>query len=103
MDSVEGKVATIGIRWCKDRVEWSGFIFPALHDPRDKVLQRGPAPPVKYVRLVRRKAGAGERNRFYAQLICEGTPYRREPPACNRVSCSVPPLSNAVWRAETEE
>jgi transposase len=31
--------------------------------------------PVKYVRLVRRKVGL--RNRFYAQLVCEGRPYRK--------------------------
>src|SRR5262249_718805 len=33
--------------------------------------------PVKYVRLVRRKLG--ERNRFYAQLVCQGKPLQ-EPP-----------------------
>ena len=31
--------------------------------------------PVKYVRLVRRRVGL--RNRFYAQLVCQGTPYRK--------------------------
>ena len=35
----------------------------------------GLACPVKYVRLVRRKLG--ERNRFYAQLVCRGTPYQK--------------------------
>jgi hypothetical protein len=35
----------------------------------------GLACPVKYVRLVRRKLG--ERHRFYAQLVCEGRPYRK--------------------------
>ena len=44
-------------------------------DQRDRVLAHGLACPVKYVRLVRRKLGL--RNRFYAQLVCEGIPYRK--------------------------
>lgn len=76
LDSVEGKVADKGIRWCKNRVEWSGLILPALLDSRDKVQVHGLASPVKYVRLVRRRFG--EKTRFYAQLICEGTPYHKE-------------------------
>jgi putative transposase len=39
------------------------------------VQAHGLACPVKYVRLVRRKLG--ERNRFYAQLVCQGTPYQK--------------------------
>jgi hypothetical protein len=38
-------------------------------------MAHGLACPVKYVRLVRRKLGL--RNRFYAQLVCEGRPYRK--------------------------
>jgi putative transposase len=76
MDSVEGKNNTSGIRWCGNRVEWSGLLLPACLDPRDKVVAHGLASRVKYVRLVRRKIG--EKNRFFAQLVCEGTPYRKE-------------------------
>jgi putative transposase len=76
MDSVEGKNNESGIRWCGDHVEWSGLILPALIDARDKVLSHGLTSRIKYVRLVRRKIG--ERNRFFCQLICEGTPYRKE-------------------------
>jgi len=72
---VEGKTNTSGLRWCEDHVEWKGLVLPALIDPRDPVLAHGLACPVKYVRLVRRKLGL--RNRFYAQLVCEGTPYRK--------------------------
>src|SRR5258705_7203337 len=74
LDTVEGKTNTSGIRWCQDHVEWKGLVLPARLDPRDPVLAHGLACPVKYVRLVRRKLG--ERNRFYAQVVCEGTPYR---------------------------
>jgi len=76
MDSVEGKKGTVGIRWCSDRVEWMGLVLPARIDPKDLVMQHGLHCPIKYVRLVRRKIG--EKNRWYAQLICEGTPYHKE-------------------------
>src|SRR6266702_1837604 len=76
MDSVEGKNNTSGIRWCGDHVEWSGLILPGIIDARDEVLSHGLASRVKYVRLVRRKLG--EQTRFYAQLICEGVPYRKK-------------------------
>lgn len=76
MDSVEGKKATVGIRWEQDRVAWSGLVLPARIDPTDLVQAHGLASRVKYVRLVRRKLG--DKQRFFAQLICEGLPYRKE-------------------------
>ena len=75
LDTVEGKTNTSGLRWCGDRVEWKGLVLPARLDPQDQVQAHGLACPVKYVRLVRRKLG--ERNRFYAQLVCQGTPYQK--------------------------
>src|SRR5260370_27261672 len=75
LDTVEGKTNTSGIRWCGDHVECTGLVLPARLDPCDPVLAHGLACPVKYVRLVRRKLG--ERHRFYAQLVCEGRPYRK--------------------------
>jgi len=75
MDSLESKGTDCGIRWCGDRVEWTGLALPAIIDPDDQVIQHGLSSRVKYVRLVRRKLGG--RNRFYTQLICEGTPYRK--------------------------
>ena len=57
-------------------MEWRGLDLPALLDPHDPVQAHGPACPVKYVRLVRRKLG--ERNRFYAQLVCQGTPWQKQ-------------------------
>jgi hypothetical protein len=75
LDSVEGKSNASGIRWCGDRVEWSGLVLPARIHPRDRVVAHGLSCPVKYVRLVRRKLLL--RHRFYAQLVCEGRPYRK--------------------------
>src|ERR1051326_9128594 len=69
------KADTSGICWCGDGVEWKGLVLLALLDRRDPVQAYGLACPVKYVRLVRRKLG--ERNRFYAQLVCQGVPYRK--------------------------
>lgn len=77
LDSVEGKTATSGIRWCGDHVEWKDLVLPAVRDAADAVQAHGLAARVKYVRLVRRKLGQGQRNRFYAQLVCAGTPYRK--------------------------
>ena len=75
LDSVEGKTNANGIRWVNTRVEWTGLVVPALLNPKDRVVAHGLSCPVKYVRLVRRKLGL--RNRFYAQLVCEGVPYHK--------------------------
>ena len=75
LDTVEGKTNTSGLRWRGTHVEWMGLVLPALLDPKDLVQAHGLACPVKYVRLVRRKLG--ERNRFYAQLVCQGVPFKK--------------------------
>jgi putative transposase len=73
MDSVEGKSNKAGIRWKRETVEWAGVQLKALITSHDPVILHGLNSKVKYVRLVRRK-GSG-RNRFYAQLVCEGKPF----------------------------
>ncbi len=73
MDSVEGKSNAAGIRWKGDRVEWSGLKLPALQTLNDPVILHGLNSKVKYVRLVRRKING--RNRFCAQLVCQGKPF----------------------------
>jgi putative transposase len=77
-DSVEGKTNTSGIRWQAETqtVAWLGLTLPAIIKPDDKVVAYGLTRKVKYVRIVRRKLN--HRTRFYAQLVCEGTPYRKE-------------------------
>ena len=74
-DSVEGKSNKTGIRWRDDHVVWLGLKFRALIDKNDPVVMYGLKSRVKYVRIVRRKLKG--RNRFYAQLICEGLPYQK--------------------------
>jgi putative transposase len=73
MDSVEGKSNKSGIRWKGDCVEWGGLRLQALMTSNDSVILHGLNSKVKYVRLVRRKISG--RNRFYAQLVCEGQPF----------------------------
>lgn len=75
MDTVEGKSNKAGIRWRNGCVVWKGLVLPAIIDPEDPVVRHALSCRVKYVRLVRRKING--RNRFYAQLICEGTPYQK--------------------------
>jgi transposase len=76
LDSLEGKSNKSGIRWCENHVEWSGLNLPALIDLKDKVVAHGLKSRVKYVRLVRRKLNG--MLRYFAQLVCEGVPYRKE-------------------------
>jgi transposase len=73
LDSVEGKSNKTGIRWKGDGVEWSGLKLQALTTSNDPVILHGLNASVKYVRLVRRKVSG--KNRFYAQLICNGKPF----------------------------
>jgi putative transposase len=73
MDSVEGKSNKAGIRWKRETVEWAGVQLKALITSHDPVILHGLNSKVKYVRLVRRKVSG--RNRFYAQLVCEGKPF----------------------------
>jgi len=74
LDTVEGKSNHAGIRWRGNRVEWFGLVLPARINPKDEVLQHALNCRIKYVRLVRRK---GKRDRIYAQLVCEGKPFRK--------------------------
>ncbi len=74
-DSVEGKTNTSGILWREGRVKWLGLELPALLNPQDEVTAYGLTRPVKFVRLLRRKLNG--RNRFFAQLVCEGQPFHK--------------------------
>lgn len=75
MDSVESKSNTAGIRWRNEGVEWSGLRLTALIENYDPVIIHGLSNRFKYVRLVRRKRNG--KNWFYAQLVCEGMPFRK--------------------------
>lgn len=76
MDTVESKSNAAGIRWRENHVEWLGLHLFAIIDYQDPVVRHGLSCRVKYVRLVKRKING--KNRFYAQLVCEGFPYIKE-------------------------
>ncbi len=73
MDSVEGKSNKSGIKWKGEAVEWGELQLKALIGNNDPVILHGLNSKVKYVRLVRRKING--RNRFFAQLVCQGKPF----------------------------
>ena len=76
LHSLEGKTNAACIRWREDRVLWNGLELPMVKAAvRDPVIQHGLSSRVKYVRLVRREIHGHPR--YYAQLICEGMPYRK--------------------------
>ncbi|GER87336.1 hypothetical protein KDW_14980 [Dictyobacter vulcani] len=86
IDSVEGKRNNVGMRFVLDPnagdggfLIWNKHVIPALIDWRDPVVQHGMRHPIKYVRLVRRKASSPQAqgadrngNRYWVQLVLEG-------------------------------
>jgi hypothetical protein len=91
IDSVEGKRNDVGLRFVLDPGEgdggfliWNGQVIPAIIDWRDPVVQHGLRHPIKYVRLIRRRASTPQAqgadcagNRFFVQLILEGHAYQK--------------------------
>jgi transposase len=92
IDSVEGKRNDVGMRFVLDPnagdggfLLWNKEVLPAIIDWRDPVVQHGLRHPIKYVRLVRRKASSPraqgadrEGNRYCVQLILEGHAYQKD-------------------------
>jgi hypothetical protein len=101
MDTVEGKSNETGIRWRDGRVVWKGFILPAVTDFRDPVIRHALSCRVKYVRLVRRKMNG--RNRFYAQLVCEGMPYQKPANALGQGVVGIDAGPSAIARVNGAE
>jgi transposase len=103
MDSVEGKSNKAGIRWKGGAVEWSGLRLAALIASNDPVILHGLNSKVKYVRLVRRKIQG--RNRFYAQLVCEGKPFIKPKNTLGKgvVGIDIGPSTIAIVGDSTEQ
>src|SRR5258707_7549597 len=92
LDSVENKWKKSGLRFLLQPPEqgnqgwliWGKDRLPALIDWHDPVVHHGLRHPIKYARLVRRKASSPraqgadiEGYRYYVQLILEGLPHRK--------------------------
>jgi hypothetical protein len=89
IDSVEGKRNDVGLRYVLDPnagdggfLIWQSLVIPAIIDWRDPLVQHGLRHPIKYVRLIRRKASTSsaqgadhEGNRYYVQLVLEGRAF----------------------------
>jgi len=74
MDSLEGKNNETGLRFKDNTLYWSDLEIPCIIDSDNDLIQYGLTHKVKYCRIVRRKING--KNRFYLQLILEGTPYQ---------------------------
>ncbi len=74
MDSLEGKEADTGLIFRDNTLLWAGLKILCIVDTENDVIAYGLNHKVKYCRIVRRKING--KNRFYLQLICEGTPYQ---------------------------
>lgn len=73
--SVEGKTNKQGITWRDNEVRWGKLRLSAMIDCSDEVVAHGLNSRIKSVRIVIREFGAN--TRFFAQLVCEGSPYHK--------------------------
>ncbi|HKV58170.1 MAG TPA: hypothetical protein VJO32_07805, partial [Ktedonobacteraceae bacterium] len=93
LDSVENKYTKSGMRFLLQPPDkgnqgwllWRKDLLPALIDWHDPVVHHGLRHPIKYARLVRRKASSPKTQgadsagyRYYVQLILEGRPYQKK-------------------------
>jgi hypothetical protein len=93
LDSVENKWNRSGLRFALQAPEegnqgwlvWGKDRVPALIDWDDPVVHHGLRHPIKYARLIRRKASSPDAQgadvqgyRYYAQLVLEGKPHQKK-------------------------
>jgi len=115
LDSVEGKRNDTGMRFLLQKPEagigggwllWGEDRIPALIDWTDPLVRHGLSQPIKYVRLIRRRASSshakgadGEGNRFYVQLVLKGTPYQKpkNQAGSDTIGLDIGPSSLAVF------
>jgi hypothetical protein len=90
-ESVQGKRTDVGLRFVLDPTAgdggfliWNEQVIPAVIDWRDPVIQHGLGHPIKYVRLIRRKASSEsargaehDGNRYFVQLVLEGHAFTK--------------------------
>jgi len=73
-DSLEGKNNETGMIFRNSTLSWSGLEIPCIIDTKNDLISYGLNHRIKYCRIVRRKING--KNRFYLQLILEGTSYQ---------------------------
>ena len=88
---MEGKRNDVGLRFVLDPgvgdggfLLWNEQVIPALINWLDPVVQHGLRHPIKYVRLIRRRASSpqargadGEGNRYSVQIVLEGHAFTK--------------------------
>ncbi len=119
LDSVEGKRNDTGMRFVLQGPEegtqgwllWGKDRLPALIDGNDLVINHGLGHPIKYVRVVRRKASSPQAkgadsagNRYFVQLILEGKAYQKpkNQPGTDTIGLDIGPSTLAVFAREGE-
>jgi putative transposase len=80
--SLEGKTNKQGIRWIESKnnaseylLVWGDLKLIPIMEWKDSVFIHGLNSHVKYTRLVKRRLNG--KIRYYAQMVCEGTPYQK--------------------------
>jgi putative transposase len=80
--SLEGKTNKQGIRWIQSKknaseyfLVWGELQLTPIMEWLDPVFMYGLNSHVKYTRLVKRRLNG--KTRYYAQMVCEGTPYQK--------------------------
>jgi hypothetical protein len=113
IDSVQGKRNDVGMRFVLDPgvgdggfLLWKTLVIPALIDWLDPVVQHGLRHPIKYVRLLRRKASSPQAqgadhvgNRYVIQLVLAGhafTKPKHEQTGTNTIGLDIGPQTLAI-------
>ncbi len=113
IDSVEGKRNDVGMRFLLDPnagdggfLIWNQLVIPAIIDWGDPVISHGLRHPIKYVRLVRRRASSPqaqgadhEGNRYVVQLVLAGHPFtkpKHEHPGSDTIGLDIGPQTLAI-------
>ena len=74
--SMEGKTNKQGIRWVENEFVWGKLRLKAIIDPGNKVIAHGLKSRIKYVRIIKKEIRGTWR--WFAQLICEGVPFKKD-------------------------
>ena len=113
IDSVEGKRNDTGMRFVlqdpktgnQGWLVWGNDHLPALIDWNDPVVHHGLGHKIKYARLVRRAASSpraeaadSEGNRYYVQVILQGTSYQKpkNAPGTETIGLDIGPSTIAI-------
>ena len=113
IDSVEGKRNDVGLRFVLDPnagdggfLIWNEQVISAMINWHDPVVQHGLRHPIKYVRLIRRKASSPQAqgadcdgNRYFVQIVLEGHAFvkpKHEKAGADTIGLDIGPSTLAI-------